>query len=180
MKKITSIVLIALVLLNVMGYYGIFIGLNYTHVRRMSEKFDADIYNASEAITIQIPFTLPYITESADFQRVDGKIEYMGNTYRMVKQRILNGNLNLICVKDVEGQQIAQALKDYVKTFSDKSGDAKSQSKTQIKLIKDYIPSSHSIDNSSEGWMTVVGNQTSAQLFTDSFYASIVHPPQRG
>jgi hypothetical protein len=179
-KKVTSIALIALVLLNVMGYYGVFIGLDYQHDRRMSEKLDTDIYNASEAITIEIPVNIPYATESPDFQRVDGEFEYMGETYRMVKQRILNGTLYLVCVKDVKGGRIAQALKDYVKTFSDKPADAKSQSKTQITLIKDYIPSTCSVSNSSEGWTSVVRNQTEPAVFIDSFCASIVHPPERG
>ena len=179
MKKLTSLVLIVLVLLNVMGYYGVFVGLEYQHGRRMSEKFDTDIYNASEAITIKIPITIPYATES-DFRRVDGKFEYKGEVYRMVKQRILNGDLYLVCVKDVEGRQIAQALKDYVKTFSDKAADAKSQSKTQITFIKDYIPSSCSIGNSTEGWMSVVCNRPLTHLFADSFFASIIHPPERG
>jgi hypothetical protein len=173
-------VLIVLVLLNIMGYYGVFVGLDYHHDRQMSERFDTDIYNASEAITFRIPITIPYATESTDFQRVDGEFEYMGDTYRMVKQRILNGTLYIVCVKDAEGQQIAQALRDYVKTFSDKPADAKSQSKTQITLIKDYIPSSYSIGNSSEGWMSVVCNQTLTQIFINSFFASIVHPPERG
>lgn len=180
MKKLTSLILIVPVLLNVMGYYGVFMGLEYQHGRRMSEKFDTDMYNAEDAITIRIPIAIPYATESPDFQRVDGKFEYMGETYRMVKQRVVNGTLYLTCVKDVKGGQIAEALKDYVKTFSDTSADAKSQSKTQINLIKDYIPSACSIGNTSEGWMSVVRNQTSIQLIADSFYASIVHPPERG
>jgi hypothetical protein len=179
-KKVTSILLIVLVLLNVMGYYGVFIGLDYHHDHQLSEKFDTDIYNVKEAITLRIPIAIPYATESADFQRVDGEFEYMGNTYRLVKQRILNDTLYIVCVKDVEGQQIAQALRDYVKTFSGKPADAKSQSKTQITLIKDYIPSSYSIASSSEGWMTVVCNQTLTEVFVNSFFASIVHPPERG
>ena len=179
MKKLTSLFLIVPVLLNVMGYYGVFMGLEYQHGRRMSEKFDADVYNAEDAITIRIPIAIPYATESPDFQRVDGKFEYMGETYRMVKQRVLNGTLYLTCVKDLKGGQIAEALKDYVKTFSDTSTNDKSQSKTQITLIKDYIPSSCSIDNTSEGWMSVVYNQTPTEMFIDSFCASIVHPPER-
>lgn len=172
--------LIVLVLLNVMGYYGVFLGLDYHHDRQMSERFDTDTYNISEAISFRIPINIPYATESADFQRVDGEFEYMGDTYRMVKQRIQNGTLYIVCVKDVEGQQIAQALRDYVQTFSDKPADTKSQSKTQITMIKDYIPSSYSIGNLSEGWMSVVCNQTLTQVLTDYFLASIVHPPERG
>lgn len=178
-KKLISLVLIVPVLLNVMGYYGVFLGLEYQHSRRMSEKFDTDVYNTSAAVTIRIPINIPYATES-EFRRVDGEFEYKGEIYRMVKQRIVNGTLYLVCVKDAEGQQIAQALKDYVKTFSDKSADAKSQSKTQLTFIKDYILSSCSIGNSSEGWMSVVLNRTSTRLFIDSFYASIIHPPERG
>ena len=162
-----------------MGYYGVFIGLDYQHNRQMSKEFDTDIYNTNEAITIKIPVTIPYANESADFQRVDGKFEHMGNTYRLVKQRILNDTLYLVCVTDVKAQQIAQALKDYVKTFSDKPAETKSQSKTQVRLVKDYIQPSYSIIHLFEG-MFIACNQTSHPVFIDSFYASIVHPPERG
>lgn len=180
MKKLTSLVLIVLVLLNVLGYYGVFVGLEYRHARKMAAKFDTDIYDESKAITIRIPINIPYATESPGFQRVDGKFEYKGETYRMVKQRIVNGTLFLVCVKDTESKQIAQALRDYVKTFTDKPTDAKSQSKIQITFIKDYIQSSCSIGNSSKGWMSVVSNQTMTKVFIDSFVVSIVHPPERG
>ena len=180
MKKLASLILIVSVLLNVIGYYGVFLGLEYQHGRRMAEKFDTDLYNPEDAITIPIPIAIPYATESPDFQRVDGKFEYMGETYRMVKQRVVNGTLYLTCVKDVKAGQIAEALKDFVKTFSDTSTDAKSPSKNQITLIKDYILSYCSIGNTSKGWMSVVCNHTSTQVLIDSFCASIVHPPERG
>ena len=180
MKRLTSIALIALVLLNVMGYYGVFVGLQYQNHREMTRQLDTDVYSASEAITIEIPVANPYSLETSEYQRVDGQFEYQGDMYRMVKQRFSNGTLFLVCVKDVKGNRISQALKDYVKTFADKPGDAKSQAKGQITLIKDYISTSYSLNHLSEGWTTVVCNQTRPVVFVDSFCASIVHPPERG
>jgi hypothetical protein len=163
-----------------MGYYGVFIGLQYKNARSLTERFDTDVYSGSDAITIEIPITVPYATESPEYQRVDGQFEYQGDMYRMVKQRYSNNTLFLVCVKDNQGKRLTQALKDYVKTFSDKPGDAKSQAKAHVTLIKDYISSSYSINHSSEGWTSVVCNQTMPPVFVDSFCASIVHPPERG
>lgn len=181
MKKLTSILLIALVLLNSLGYYGVLVGLQYQNSREMVRQFDNDVYSGSQAITIEIPLTVPYATESTEYQRVDGQFEYQGDMYRMVKQRYSNNTLFLVCVKDVKGKKIDQALKDFVKTFSDKPADAKSQGKAHITLIKDYIKTSYSINHSTEGWVSsVVVNQIKPVVFIDSFCASIVHPPERG
>src|SRR5688572_3596354 len=99
---------------------------------------DKDLYSGSEAITIEIPVTIPYGVESSEYHRVDGEFEYQGEMYRIVKQRYSNNSLFVVCVKDVKGNRIGQALKDYVKTFSDKPADAKSQAKSHLTLIKYY------------------------------------------
>lgn len=179
-KRLASIVLIALLLLNVMGYYGVLVGLQYQNDREITRRLDTDLYSGSEAITIEIPISIPYAVESSGFQRVDGEFEYQGEIYRMVKQHFSNDTLFLVCVKDAKSTRISQALKDYVKTFADQPGDAKSRSGTHLTLIKDYISASFSLDHSSQGWTSVVCNQTMPPVFIDSFCTSIVHPPERG
>ncbi|MGC1242913.1 MAG: hypothetical protein WA874_15090 [Chryseosolibacter sp.] len=59
MKKPFPIVLIAILLLNVMGYYGIFPGLQYQNDVAMKKRLDSDRYNESHTNTISIPLSVP-------------------------------------------------------------------------------------------------------------------------
>jgi hypothetical protein len=179
-KKLTSIALIVLLLLNVLGYYGVFVGLQYKNDREITKRLDTDIYSGSETVTIEIPVSIPYAVETSEFQRVDGKFEYQGAVYRMVKQRFANGTLFVVCIKDAKATQLNEALRDYVQTFADAPADSKSETATHLTLIKDYIKTSYSLKPSSEGWTSVVCHQTRPPVFIASFCASIVHPPERG
>ena len=72
MRKAFSIVFSVLLLLNVMGYYGVFLGLQYKNDRDLVEKFDREAYTAEETITIKIPLAVPYAMDAEDYVRVNG------------------------------------------------------------------------------------------------------------
>jgi hypothetical protein len=178
-KRLSTIVLIALLLLNVLGYYGVFVSLQYQHSRNEIQRFDAKLYDESETFTIKVPISIPYAVDQQDFERVDGEFEYHGQFYRMVKQKLSNDTLQIVCIKDQHGTRLAQALNDYVKSFTDKPVQGKANGKTTITLIKDYILSSYTIGHSSCGWSTMISLQSRASNLVPSFCSSIVHPPER-
>jgi hypothetical protein len=92
-KKLLSIVLIAILVLNTLGYYGIFLGMHYRNDRIMTKALDSDNYDQAEAITINVAVSIPYMPDQSDFQRVEGKFEHQGELYRMVKQRYAKDTL---------------------------------------------------------------------------------------
>src|SRR5687767_15064229 len=114
MKKLTSYVLVLILLLNVMGYYGIFIGLKYSHSTSINQKLDDLQYNESHTVTLKVPLTIPYYGDT-EYQRVSGEIEHGGEVYRLVKQKYEKDTLYIVCIRDVQGKRIKQALADYVK-----------------------------------------------------------------
>lgn len=179
MKRLTTIVLVTLLLLNVLGYYGVFIGLQHHHHLAQIQRIDAELYDESETFTIKVPISIPYAVDQKEFERVDGEFELQGQFYRMVKQRLANDTLHIVCIKDQHGTRLTQALKDYVKSFTDKPIQGKSNGKTTISFIKDYIVSSHSIGHGSDGWSTMVVLQSQSRDLIPSFCSSIVHPPER-
>lgn len=152
MKRGFTIFLLALFLLNVLGYYGVFIGLQFKNTQDMQTRFDNEEYSRTQEITIKVPLTVPYATDSREYTRVDGEFEHLGEVYRMVKQKLQSDTLYIVCVKDKTSKDINQALADYVKTFTDKPGNEKGNSKTTQNLIKDYIVSSTTLQKISEGW----------------------------
>ncbi len=152
MKRGFTLFLLALFLLNVLGYYGVFVGLQFKNSREMQARFDNEDYSKTQEITIKVPITVPYATDSREYTRVDGEFEHQGEVYRMVKQKLQSDTLYIVCVKDNTSKDIKQALADYVKTFSDKPVSEKGNSKTAQNLIKDYMVSSTTLQTISDGW----------------------------
>lgn len=180
MRKLISIVFITLFLLNVLGYYGLFVGLQYEYSLKMNKQLDSDTYNEHEAITIKVPITIPYATDSRDFERVTGEFEYQGELYRLVKQRLTRDTLHIVCVKDQQSTRIHQALASYVKTFTDKPVDSQqTSSKSTSDFIKDYLAQTLSFHQASSGWQCDLAKGASLPFFVSDFYSSIVHPPER-
>jgi hypothetical protein len=149
MKKITAHLLVLLLLLNVMGYYGVFMGLKYRHSATINQQLDDFQYSEFETITLKVPLTIPYYGDTK-FERVSGEIEHAGEFYRLVKQKFEKDTLYIVCIKDTHSKRIKQALADYVKNFSEHSSDG--PSKTVPSFIKDYINTEFSYSTSSAGW----------------------------
>jgi hypothetical protein len=178
LKKLASIGFIAVLLLNVMGYYGVFLGMQYRNDVSSLKAFDADIYDESQAITLKIPVAIPYMTDNVDFQRVDGKYEHEGVHYRLVKQKYAQDTLTIVCVRDMETTRLSNALADYVKTFTD-TPEQGQNSKISLNMIKDYLPQHFSLTNTAVGYeVDVVYNNSNISMIP-SFCASVVHPPER-
>lgn len=179
MKKIITIAFVLLVLLNTMGYYGVFLGLHLKNDLAMSKALDSDIYDQSNTITIKVAVSIPYMIDQSEFERANGQFKHNGELYRMVKQRYAKDTLTVVCVKDMEHKKIDVALADYVKTFTDKGTDTKPTSKATISFIKDYLPVSFEINAATEGWALNVQRNVHHQNLIPTFSASIVHPPER-
>jgi len=177
-KKIGSAVLVLLILLNVLGYYGIFMGLDYQNNRAMLEKLDAGAYDDDDQILIKLPLAIPYFQDAATFERADGRFEHAGQVYRKVSQRYSQDTLYMVCVKDHTGTRIGHALKSYVKTFSDKPADSQHSSKTTLTLIKEYLIHPIYLECRTSGWHYGLSATYKGFAFIPSFLASINHPPE--
>jgi len=178
-RKIFSIAFCLLLLLNVMGYYGVFLGLQYKNDKNMIQRLDAEDYSASETVTIKIPITIPYAMDSKSFERVDGKFEHKGEFYRLVKQRLAGDTLYVVCIKDHENKRIDEAMSTFVKTFTDKPVDQHSNAKIVVTFIKDYIQQSFTLQHISMGWTIDVVKDSSCRILESTFHTSILHPPER-
>jgi hypothetical protein len=176
MKKVVSLFLALLLLLNVLGYYGIFLGLKYSNSRQVTQRLDADNYTQSETVTLKIPLTIPYYGDT-DFERVDGEIQHQGEFYRLVKQKLEKDTLHIVCIRDVKSKHLQQALEEYVKTFADQSGD-RSNTKTSYSFIKDYIEARFDLEDSAKGWSLMLHYYDVENSFSTPGLAFPTPPPK--
>ena len=179
MKKVITLSVLVLFLLNAVGLYGILIGLQFKFASEANKELDEDRYASSEAITFQVPLSIPYSLDEQDYQRVTGEFENAGEVYRLVKQRLHRDTLYIVCVKDTNSKKINQALVDYVKTFTDRPFNAKPQGgKLIYSLIKDFLNTGIDIEKDSSGWSATTFYPALVPLYLSSFAARIKYPPK--
>jgi hypothetical protein len=178
LKKAVSILLVFLLLFNALGFYGLLRGLQYKTTLDLVKRLDNQQYSQDETITIKVPFAIPYQLDSDGYERVDGEIQYDGEFYRLVEQKLERDTLFIVCIKDHASGRIEQALEDYVKTFTDKPSHSKNTTKTLVSFIKDFIPTSVSISSESSGWNHIVFSTPFTDKFTSRSLTVFTPPPQ--
>jgi hypothetical protein len=180
LKKFCSILLLVLFLLNALGFYGIFVGLQLNNDQQANDQLDEEHYSGADAMTFRIPLSVPYSTDGQEYERVSGQFEHDGEIYRLVKQKLLRDTLYIVCVRDNEGKKINQALADYVKTFTDKPVNAKQQQgKHLLSFIKDYIPTGVSVEPQCSGWNKAIGFGDFKIQYLSFETSGIKYPPKQ-
>lgn len=119
MLRAISIFLIGVHLMNIIGSYGIIASLEMIHQQKISDELDQDQFAGSDAITLRIPFSLPYPTFNDSYERASGRIEYDDQIYYMVKQKFHNDTLFIVCVKDIKSAEIQTALENVAASMTD-------------------------------------------------------------
>ncbi len=170
--------LTAVLLLNVLGYYGIFLGMQYRHTKAITRLLDADIYDPAHTVTIKIPLSIPYMADEPEFGRVNGTFEHDGLLYRIVKRRYAQDTVTIICVRDTSHESINKLLVSYVKTFADAPPDKSLPVKIPITIIKEYLREAFSIRSFCNGWSAEVIRNDHRGMLVSSFNALIAHPPE--
>jgi hypothetical protein len=162
-----------------MGYYGIFLGLEYKNAREMTKRFDEGRYDQGQTEVIKIPFKSKELSSSETFERLDGDFERDGEVYRIIKSRLFRDTFHIVYIKDKTGTAINKALTDYVKTFIEHSPNHGSITVKPF-FIKEYVAKPMSMQRSTIGWEQEVRKESHSTIFIGAFTASILHPPERG
>lgn len=180
MKKVLSVVLLLVFLFNVGGYYLVFWGLRYQTDQKLTHRLNTDQYDPSETLAIKIPVSLPYPIQTQDFERVDGRFEHNGEHFKLVKHKLQNDTLYIVCIRDKETRQLVAALTDYVHLTQALPGADTSQKALHVlsKLIKDFYTQNNIAVLHLSGYiMDMLFRETSARLLHPVI--PVLAPPPR-
>ena len=119
LKRIASILLLAVLLFNWVGYR---ILSDYFQQRSdvaFEAKLDKRDYDESQLIELKVPLNLPYQTNWNDFERFDGEIEVEGVHYKYVKRKVYNDSLILLCLPNEAKTKIKSAGEEFFRLVND-------------------------------------------------------------
>jgi len=134
-KRLLSILFLLVFLFNVIGYYGLY-WLIREHLRaNMQQQLDAGQYTESEAVTLKIPLSLPYpLLNDNQYERINGSFEHQGAFYKLVKQKLVNDTLYVVCIPDHREKMLHTAMTDFIKSINDLPATSKT-----LKLLGSFI-----------------------------------------
>jgi hypothetical protein len=117
----------------------------------MTQRLDENDYSDEETITIKIPFNLPYREDRQVFERIHGDFQHDGEFYKLIKQKVENDTLYIVCIQDKKEKKIFGFMADMVKLSTD-IPTSSSSIKLLNSLIKDYVSVIPMIIVSSQRW----------------------------
>jgi hypothetical protein len=165
-------------LFNVGGYYLVFWGLQSQADRELLQRLDAEQYATRDLVVITIPVALPYPIQQNGYERVNGEFQYNGEFYNLVKQRLENDTLFLVCIKDHEERSLVDAFSEYTSMTNNLPSNAKHTLEMFGKLFKDYTPTHWITEPTSVGWCRQLVRQEVLVALPDISYRIQTPPPQ--
>lgn len=109
-----------------MNWFGYRIVIGYIeqeHSRQLTMRFDEEKYDESQLISVKTSFPLPYLVNSADFERWDGEINIDGILYKYVKRRFINDSIEFLCIPDRHSMNLQTARDNFFRLANDLQQD---------------------------------------------------------
>jgi hypothetical protein len=176
-KKIFTIALLITFLFNLGGYYVFFWALKVQANKELSFRLDEGKYKEQETFEIKIPLSLPYPLQTTDFQRQSGHFTYKHEHYQLVKQKYANDTLTIIAIKDVQSNQLANAMD----TFSESSGTQSAKDgvlNVQGKVLIEYLNAASTALSMIDGWSRIISPVDYLEFFPAVSIALKSPPPK--
>jgi hypothetical protein len=182
-KRTASILLLAILLFNWLGYQFLSSYFEDKANTRLEAQLDDNNYDESQLISIKIPAEhLAYYNNSKQFDRVDGKIEISGIQYNYVKKRLYNDSLEFLCIPNHEVMRLQTAKDDFFKLVNDlqhtgqgKKSDSHSNSKN---LVTDYYMDNNAFNLNVFYFSTEKRPLANSSSITSRFSLTAEQPPE--
>jgi hypothetical protein len=168
-KKLATILLLALLFFNFVGYRLFFYALQQKAETSIVAKIDNNNYNNADLVMVAVPLSMPYLKDSKDFERKDGEITLNGKVFHYVKQKIEQGNLVLLCLPDEQKTHLQSVKEDFFKLANElQSNSSSKKSGENSQAIKLVISDYEQLQTAS---LDIYSTSISACPFMNAFYA---------
>jgi len=138
MKRLFCYFLLFLVLLNAVGYYGLLLMAQEHWGQTTTSRIEQNDGELTGQIIFRIPLSIPYATNTA-YTQTSGRIMYEGKVYRLVKQKLYNDTLYLVCILDDKGTILEGMLSECTRSFSNESKGHPTESNVILPVSKYYL-----------------------------------------
>lgn len=135
MKKLTAILLLAILIFNWIGYRFVVDYWQHKADIQLEARLDKNQYDESQLIELKIPIHLPYQTTWAGYERYDGEISLNGTLYKYVERKVSDDTLYLKCLPNTKKMHLETAKDDYFKNTNDVAANNSKKSNNSKTIV---------------------------------------------
>lgn len=177
MKRLFSFFLLFLVLLNAVGYYGLLLIAQEHWGLTATRRIEQNAGELSGQAIFRVPFSVPYATNTG-YTQTNGHITYEGKVYRLVKQKLYNDTLYIVCILDHKSTQLEGMLSACTRSFSNESKERPSESKVVLPTGKYYLQGASPMLHEATGQIQDHGYFEVSSTYCYTGVQKIFQPPQ--
>lgn len=176
--------LLGILLFNWCGYRLVINYLQTAADSRLEARLDRNDYDESQLIEIKVPVNMPYQSDWAGFERVDGEIEVNGVHYKYVKRKVQDGQLVLKCIPNTDKQALEAAKDDIFKMNNDLQQDnaSKKSGNPLAGVVKNLLGDADRFDQTLFSWAETIAqphyNLCQPQHAVDRLISTPEQPPE--
>lgn len=168
-------------LFNLGGYHAYFNFFINRSNQDLIQQLDNNQFHDRDLVEVKIPLSLPYTNDWADYERIDGEIEFNGTFYNYVKRKLSRDTLYLMCLRNSDKTELNVARYDYGKQVNDFPANKNSSSpllKKGIPVIEyNQVFTTYTLP--APGVMQKPEVPPFASVLVTSYIDENFHPPQR-
>ena len=142
-------------LFNVGGYYFGYLVLRFRAQVELTKHLDKGDYSESQSITVKIPLSVPYYSDGKGYERVNGGFEHRGEFFKLVKQKLENDTLYVVCIRDVKEKSLFGIMTNFARLYNDLPLTQKTL-KLMSSMMKEYMSVHPVTAQAQSGWSPIV------------------------
>lgn len=105
-------------LFNLVGYRWIFSVIENKATDKLEQNISLGNYSDDQLVEIKIPLNMPYYSDK-EYENAYGEAEWKGVHYRFVKRKVSGNTLYLMCLPNIEKNNIVKAKDEFTKAMND-------------------------------------------------------------
>nr|WKN35758.1 hypothetical protein K4G66_25655 [Tunicatimonas sp. TK19036] len=140
MRQAAAIVLLFVLVLYHLGYYGFYLVASYQLDNDWQEKAFQEDFDEDKLLYTAIPFAVPYQRNQPEYEPANGgKVEVEGKFYRVVRQRYANDTLHVMYMPDVLQEELQLSVDKWLATIIPLPGSDSEGQQLWLSLTKSFL-----------------------------------------
>ena len=140
MRQTAAIVLLFVLVLYHLGYYGFYLVASYQLDNSWQQKAYQEKFDEDNLLYTAIPFAVPYQRNQPNYEPADGsKIEVDGKFYRIIRQRYANDTLHVMYTPDALQEELKLSVDKWLSTIIPLPGSDSEGQQLWISLTKSFL-----------------------------------------
>lgn len=175
-RRILSCLLISLMLVNNIGFYGFLVLLRDQITEATVQKIQSNLNEPGGSLIVKVPLPLPYAIGTGEYEPASGSFTYEGNVFQTIKRKFYNDTLYLMCIHDQRATDAGHQISDLAKSLASED-QQNTAGKLDLSMAKFFYSNAHDLQHARHAWVMENNRVEHRAGAVRGILVAVFHPP---